>query len=73
MVSVVNDSCIKCKTCAGVCPVDAFHEAESQLVVDPEVCISDCPVSAISPEDEADEATVKFNAEQAKVCPNAND
>ena len=26
MVSVVNDNCIKCKSCADVCPVDAFHE-----------------------------------------------
>jgi len=79
MVSVVNDSCIKCKTCAGVCPVDAFHEADSQLVIDPDaciscgVCISECPVSAICSDSEADDATVKFNAEQAKVCPNAND
>ena len=79
MVSVVNDSCIKCKTCTGVCPVDAFHESDSQLVIDPEtciacgVCISECPVGAISSEDEADAATVKFNADQAKVCPNAND
>ena len=55
MPSVVNDSCIKCKACASVCPVDAFHECETQLVAD------------------ADEKFVKFNAEQAKVCPGAND
>ena len=43
MVSVVNDSCIKCKSCADVCPVDAFHEGETMLVVDPDTCI-DCGV-----------------------------
>ena len=79
MPSVVNASCIKCKFCARVCPVDAFHEAETQLVVDPDtcidcgVCISECPQGAISNSDEADEKFVKFNAEQAKVCPGAND
>ena len=35
MVSVVNDACVKCKSCADVCPVDAFHECDTQLVVDP--------------------------------------
>ena len=79
MVSVVNDACVKCKTCAEVCPVEAFHEAENMLVIDPDtcidcgVCISECPVGAICNDSEADEKFIKFNAEQAKVCPNAND
>ena len=79
MVSVVNDSCIKCKSCADVCPVDAFHEGDTQLVVDPDtciscgVCISECPQEAISPEEEADPKWVSFNAENAKNCPNANE
>ena len=79
MVSVVNDACVKCKSCADVCPVDAFHECDAQLVVDPDtcidcgVCISECPQEAITSEDEADEKWIKFNAEQAKICPNAND
>ena len=52
MVSVVNDNCIKCKSCADVCPVDAFREGDTQLVVDPDTCIScgacagTCPVGA---------------------------
>ena len=56
MVSVVNDSCIKCKSCADVCPVDAFHEGDTQLVVDPDTCIDcgacedGCPTGAIKPE-----------------------
>ena len=79
MVSVVNDACIKCKSCAEVCPVDAFHECETQLVVDPDVCIdcgvciSECPQEAITSDDEADEKWIKFNAEQAKICPGANE
>ena len=73
MVSVVNDACIKCKSCAEVCPVDAFHECDTQLVVDPDVCISECPQEAITSDDEADEKWIKFNAEQAKVCPGANE
>ncbi len=80
MVSVVNgDACVKCKTCADVCPVDAFHEGENQLVIDPDtcigcgVCISECPQSAIAPDDESEEKWVEFNAEQAKVCPNCNE
>lgn len=79
MVSVVNDACVKCKTCAEVCPVDAFHEAENMLVVDPDtcidcgVCISECPQEAITPEDEADEKWIKYAQENAKNLPNANE
>ena len=79
MVSVVNDSCVKCKSCSDVCPVDAFHEGEKMLVIDPDtciscgVCISECPQEAIASDDEADEKWVKFNAEMAKEWPNANE
>ena len=79
MASVVNDSCIKCKACTEVCPVDAFHECDTQLVVDPDTCIdcgaciSECPQSAISNEDDAEEKWIAFNAAQAKVCPPANE
>ncbi len=77
MVSVVNDSCIKCKTCAEVCPVSAFHEGDTQLVVDPDtcidcgVCISECPQGAISNDADADPKWVAFNAEKAAEWPEA--
>lgn len=70
MVSVVNDSCIKCKSCVEVCPVSAFREGDSQLVVDPDtcidcgVCISECPQEAISNDADADPKWVAFNAEK---------
>ena len=80
MPSVVNgDKCVLCKCCVEVCPVGAFHEGETQVVVNPDdciecgVCISECPQGAICNDADADEAVVKFNAEQAAVCPNAND
>ena len=79
MVSVVNDNCIKCKSCADVCPVDAFREGDTQLVVDPDtciscgVCISECPQEAIQTEEEADPHWVEFNAEKAKGWPNATE
>ena len=43
MVSVVNDACVKCKSCVDVCPVDAFHEGETQLVIDPDTLLPVCP------------------------------
>ena len=79
MPSVINDSCIKCGTCAAICPVSAMHDAGSQLVVDPDTCIdcgaciAECPQGAICNDAEASEAAIKFNAEQAAVSPNAND
>lgn len=77
MPSVISDACIKCGTCATVCPVSAMHVSDTQLVINPEVCIdcgaciAECPVSAITTDAEADEAAIKYNAEQSKVCPNA--
>ena len=55
MTYVVVESCLNCKhtDCVEVCPVDAFHEAESILYINPESCIdcdacaSECPEDAI--------------------------
>ena len=64
-------------SCVSVCPVGAMRDADTQLVIDPDtcidcgVCIAECPQSAITTEDEADEKWVKFNAEKAPECPAA--
>lgn len=77
MPSVVSDACVKCKACVEVCPVAAFHEGETQLVIDPNtcidcgMCIAECPQGAIKSSDEADEKWVKFNAEKATEYPAA--
>jgi ferredoxin len=77
MPSVVSDLCKLCLNCTEVCPVDAFHKGDTQVVVDPDtcidcgVCISECPTGAIKSSDEADEKWVKFNAEKAKEYPAA--
>lgn len=55
MPHVVCEPCINCKytDCATVCPVDAFHEGQNILVINPETCIDcgmcvgACPTEAI--------------------------
>src|SRR5207245_8878747 len=80
MTHVVMESCIKCKytDCVDVCPVDCFHEGPNMLVIDPDecidcaVCIPECPVNAIVPEEDVPEEQKKFtalNAELAKIWP----
>ncbi len=59
MTYVVTGPCIRCKytDCVEVCPVDCFHEGPNFLAIDPEVCIDcalcvpECPVDAILPDD----------------------
>ena len=55
MAYVVTERCVDCKytDCAAVCPVEAFHELEDRLYINPETCIDcdacvpECPVEAI--------------------------
>ncbi len=67
MAFVVCEPCIKCKytDCVSVCPVACFKEGVNMLVIDPDecidcgVCVDECPVTAIFPEEEVPE---KWNA-----------
>ena len=74
MTHVVTESCIRCKytDCVDVCPVDCFREGPNFLTIDPDecidcaVCIPECPVNAIMPEEDvpADQQhMIKLNAE----------
>ncbi len=80
MTHVVLDSCIRCKytDCVDVCPVDCFREGPNFLVIDPDecidcaVCIPECPVNAILPEEDVPTEQLNFiplNAELAKSWP----
>lgn len=68
MAYVVAEPCIKCKftDCVTVCPVDAFREGANSLVIDPDTCIDcdlcvpECPVSAIYSESDLPEQWEEF-------------
>lgn len=55
MTHVVVSGCVdhKYQECVAVCPVEAFKELETYLVIDPDecidcgACIPECPVEAI--------------------------
>jgi ferredoxin len=77
MAYVVTEACIKCKytDCVEVCPVDCFREGPNFLAIDPDecidcsLCVAECPVGAIYPEDDLPKdqmAFIKLNAELAK-------
>jgi len=80
MTHVVLESCIRCKytDCVDVCPVDCFREGPNMLTIDPDecidcaVCIPECPVNAILPEEDVPNdqlAFIKLNAELARNWP----
>jgi ferredoxin len=81
MTFVVTDNCIKCKftDCVPVCPVDAFHEGENFLSINPEICIDcalcvpECPAEAIFQDTELPEDQkhyLKINADLSEIWPN---
>ena len=80
MTHVVLESCIRCKytDCVDVCPVDCFREGPNFLTIDPDecidcaVCIPECPVNAIVPEEDVpgdQQHMIPLNAELAKNWP----
>ncbi len=80
MTYVVTEPCIRCRytDCVEVCPVDCFHAGPNFLVIDPEecidcaVCVAECPVDAIYPDDEVPAGQQDFialNATLAKQWP----
>ena len=80
MTFVVTESCIRCKytDCVEVCPVECFHAGELMLVINPDecidcnLCVPECPVDAIYPDDElpaGQEVFLEFNAKKSHVWP----
>ena len=80
MTYVITESCINCKytDCVDVCPVDCFREGPNFLVIDPEecidctLCVAECPVDAIFPEDEVPEPQKHFIELNAKLAKHPN-
>jgi len=68
MPHVVTQSCVnhKYQDCVSVCPVDAFREMPTYLVIDPDecidcgACISECPVEAIFEESEVPDDLIEW-------------
>jgi ferredoxin len=81
MTYLVTENCIKCKhtDCVTVCPVDCFYEGPNFLAINPNecidcgVCVPECPVEAIVPDNNVD-IDVKFwtdlNRELSTQWPN---
>ena len=78
MTYIVNENYIKCKftDCVEVCPVDCFYEGENMLVIHPDECIDcgvcepECPIDAITTEDEASDLMKDVNKEYSNIWPN---
>ncbi len=76
MTHVVTEACIRCKytDCVVVCPVDAFREGRNFLVIDPgecidcTLCVPECPVGAIVPEDELSDSQREYLALNATLA-----
>ncbi len=68
MAYVITSACIgsKDQSCVAVCPVDCIFEAEQLFVIHPEECIdcgaceSECPVTAIFPDNDVPDAETPF-------------
>lgn len=56
MAFQINDGCVMCGACAGVCPVGAISEGDGKYEIDASACIScgacagTCPTGVISEE-----------------------
>lgn len=82
MAYLVTENCVRCKhmDCVEVCPVDCFYEGENFLVINPlecidcGVCVPECPVEAIVPDNALEPEQSMFwedvNQRYADVWPN---
>ncbi|MFQ5504120.1 MAG: ferredoxin family protein [Planctomycetota bacterium] len=78
MTHIVTGRCVDCRytDCATVCPVECFYEVEepAMLVIHPdecidcELCVPECPINAIYPEDELPEQYEEWTERNAELC-----
>lgn len=76
MTHVVTARCVDCRytDCATVCPVECFYEITdpAMLVINPdecidcELCVPECPINAIWPEDELPSEYADWTAQNAE-------
>jgi ferredoxin len=77
MTHVVTARCIDCRytDCVEACPVDCFWEIKDphMLVIDPDTCIdctlcvAECPIKAIWPEDDLPEEYAEWTEKNAEL------
>jgi ferredoxin len=77
MTHVVTARCVDCRytDCCAVCPVDCFYEITDprMLVIDPatcidcELCVPECPINAIYPEDEVPDPYQEWTQKNADL------
>ena len=78
MTYIVTQHCVDCKytDCVAVCPVDAFHEDERILWINPDTCVDcdacvpACPVEAIYSEENLPDKWSAYLELNAKGCEN---
>ena len=82
MTHVVTSACVdhKYQECVAVCPVEAFREADTYLIIDPDECIDcgvcepECPVEAIlSDTEDGIEKWAEINRKYSEIWPNINE
>ena len=80
MTHVVTSACVghKYQDCVAVCPVEAFRELTTYLVIDPDecidcgACIPECPVEAIFEESDvpaSEEEWIERNEKESVDAP----
>ena len=77
MTHVVTSACVdhKYQDCVAVCPVEAFREMDTYLIIDPdecidcEACVPECPVEAVFHEDNLPEEWKPFTELNAEMSP----
>ena len=79
MAHIVTERCVNSRytDCCTVCPADCFFEVADpeMLVIDPNtcidcgLCIAECPIQAIWPEDELPEEYAEWAQKNADLAP----